>query len=64
MSNVLYALEQGIENPRDGEINWMHYETHESLASAKAEARVHRRGQWRIVEMRCVWQSSARANAT
>jgi hypothetical protein len=52
----MFELQQGIESPRDGTLNWMSYETYDTLAAAKKEARKNK-GRWRIVEQAVVWDN-------
>jgi hypothetical protein len=56
--DTLFALEQGITNPRDGSVNWSHYDNYETVADAKKEVRNHK-GKWRIVQMKVVWQNDS-----
>lgn len=58
---AVYALEQGIVSPRDGTVNWQTYESYETLADAKKEARKSK-GLWRIVKSEVVWSTATPAN--
>jgi hypothetical protein len=52
----LYELQQGIKDPRDGEIIWTSFDQYPSVAEAKKEAK-NKRGRWLILEMKIAWQS-------
>lgn len=53
----MFILEQGITSPRDNSVNWTPFESFETLAQAKREARKNK-GKWRIVESVVVWNNT------
>ena len=57
MSNSTFELQQGIQSPRDGSINWQTYEVYERLAEAKKEAGKIKNAFWQIVESKIVWRN-------
>lgn len=57
MSNSTFELQQGIQSPRDGSINWQTYEVYERLAEAKKEAGKIKNALWQIVETKVVWHN-------
>ncbi len=50
----MFDLEQGIKNPRYDTVNWTYFESFETLAEAKKEAK-KARGLWRVVQTKVVW---------
>lgn len=56
--NKIYELQQGIKNPRDGEIVWTSFDQYASLAEAKKAAK-DKQGRWRVLEMKIAWQNDA-----
>jgi hypothetical protein len=57
MSNSTFELQQGIQSPRDGSINWQTFEVYERLAEAKKEAGKTKNALWQIVENKIVWRN-------
>jgi hypothetical protein len=57
MSDSTFELQQGIQSPRDGSINWQTYEVYERLAEAKKEAGKIKNALWQIVESKIVWRN-------
>lgn len=60
----MFILQQGFENPRDGELQWVDHQAFSLQSHAISEGEEKAKGVWRVVEIVPVWENEAAIEIT